>query len=43
LAFVKRGRSLQASDLTEEVHTAFINLFGADEDEDVTEEGASKL
>ncbi|KAK0734461.1 carbohydrate kinase [Lasiosphaeria miniovina] len=28
LAFAKRGRSLQASDLTEEVHTAFINLFG---------------
>ncbi|KAK3382820.1 Ribokinase-like protein [Lasiosphaeria ovina] len=28
LAFAKRGRSLQASDLTEEVHTAFMNLFG---------------
>ncbi|EHK17583.1 uncharacterized protein TRIVIDRAFT_66501 [Trichoderma virens Gv29-8] len=28
LAFVKRGRSLQASDLTDEVHTAFMGLFG---------------
>ncbi|KAK0657102.1 Ribokinase-like protein [Cercophora newfieldiana] len=28
LAFVKKGRSLQASDLTDEVHTAFMNLFG---------------
>ncbi|KAL2270257.1 hypothetical protein VTJ83DRAFT_2441 [Remersonia thermophila] len=28
LAFAKRGRSLQASDLTDEVHTAFLNLFG---------------
>ncbi|OIW34594.1 Ribokinase-like protein [Coniochaeta ligniaria NRRL 30616] len=28
LAFAKRGRSLQASDLTEEVHTAFMNVFG---------------
>ena len=27
LAFVKMGRSLQASDLTEEVHIAFKNLF----------------
>ncbi|PMD41581.1 Ribokinase-like protein [Hyaloscypha variabilis F] len=27
LAFKKRGRSLQASDLTEEVHVAFRNLF----------------
>ncbi|KAK4190572.1 H-hydrate dehydratase [Podospora australis] len=35
LAFAKRGRSLQASDLTEEVHTAFLNLFG-DVDQDVT-------
>ncbi|RDW71472.1 ATP-dependent (S)-NAD(P)H-hydrate dehydratase [Coleophoma cylindrospora] len=34
LAFSKRGRSLQASDLTEEVSTAFTNLF---------EEPASKL
>jgi ATP-dependent NAD(P)H-hydrate dehydratase len=28
LAFLKKGRSLQASDLTDEVHTAFMNLFG---------------
>ncbi|KJZ72667.1 ATP-dependent (S)-NAD(P)H-hydrate dehydratase [Hirsutella minnesotensis 3608] len=28
LAFIKRGRSLQASDLTEEVHNAFMGLFG---------------
>ncbi|KAL6818734.1 Ribokinase-like protein [Trichoderma sp. SZMC 28013] len=28
LAFVKKGRSLQASDLTDEVHTAFMGLFG---------------
>ncbi|CAM1507057.1 Fc.00g066980.m01.CDS01 [Cosmosporella sp. VM-42] len=28
LAFTKKGRSLQASDLTDEVHTAFMNLFG---------------
>jgi ATP-dependent NAD(P)H-hydrate dehydratase len=27
LAFAKYGRSLQASDLTEEVATAFVNLF----------------
>jgi ATP-dependent NAD(P)H-hydrate dehydratase len=27
LAFAKKGRSLQASDLTEEVHVAFQNLF----------------
>lgn len=27
LAFAKKGRSLQASDLTDEVHTAFGNLF----------------
>ncbi|TVY46757.1 ATP-dependent (S)-NAD(P)H-hydrate dehydratase [Lachnellula occidentalis] len=27
LAFSKNGRSLQASDLTEEVHVAFMNLF----------------
>ncbi|CAK7210504.1 hypothetical protein SBRCBS47491_000806 [Sporothrix bragantina] len=44
LAFAKRGRSMQASDLTEEVHSAFISLFGEDEDwEDVGEEGGSKL
>ncbi|KAI1088455.1 Ribokinase-like protein [Rostrohypoxylon terebratum] len=28
LAFEKKGRSLQASDLTDEVHTAFLNLIG---------------
>lgn len=28
LAFKKKGRSLQASDLTDEVHNAFLNLFG---------------
>ncbi|KAM6484090.1 Ribokinase-like protein [Trichoderma sp. SZMC 28011] len=33
LAFVKRGRSLQASDLTDEVHTAFMGLFGEDDGE----------
>ena len=27
LAFAKYGRALQASDLTEEVATAFINVF----------------
>lgn len=32
LAFEKRGRSLQASDLTDEVHTAFSNLFEDDVD-----------
>ncbi|KAF7542509.1 hypothetical protein G7Z17_g11517 [Cylindrodendrum hubeiense] len=39
LAFAKKGRSLQASDLTDEVHTAFLNLFG-EVDEDVA---ASRL
>lgn len=39
LAFAKRGRSLQASDLTEEVHTAFLNLFG-EVDEDAAAGGA---
>ena len=34
LAFAKRGRSLQASDLTEEVHTAFLNVFGEVDDDD---------
>ncbi|KAK4673050.1 hypothetical protein QC763_108380 [Podospora pseudopauciseta] len=34
LAFAKRGRSLQASDLTDEVHTAFLNIFG-EVDEDI--------
>ena len=33
LAFAKMGRSLQASDLTDEVHTAFLNLFGEEEDD----------
>nr|KAK3310706.1 Ribokinase-like protein [Chaetomium strumarium] len=33
LAFAKRGRSLQASDLTDEVHTAFLNIFGEIEDD----------
>ncbi|RDA89973.1 hypothetical protein CP533_0864 [Ophiocordyceps camponoti-saundersi (nom. inval.)] len=28
LAFVRKGRSLQASDLTDEVHNAFMALFG---------------
>ncbi|KAI0910733.1 H-hydrate dehydratase [Ustulina deusta] len=28
LAFEKHGRSLQASDLTEQVHAAFMNIFG---------------
>ncbi|KAL7788236.1 Ribokinase-like protein [Trichoderma ceciliae] len=28
LAFLKQGRSLQASDLTDEVHAAFTGLFG---------------
>ncbi|CAG9970701.1 unnamed protein product [Clonostachys byssicola] len=39
LAFSKRGRSLQASDLTDEVHGAFMNLFG----EIDGEAGASRL
>jgi ATP-dependent NAD(P)H-hydrate dehydratase len=25
---MKKGRSLQASDLTDEVHGAFMNIFG---------------
>nr|GFD59803.1 hypothetical protein [Tanacetum cinerariifolium] len=28
LAFKEKGRSLQASDLTEHVHTAFLNTVG---------------
>ncbi|GAO16152.1 hypothetical protein UVI_02040470 [Ustilaginoidea virens] len=28
LSFIKRGRSLVASDLTDEVHSAFLGLFG---------------
>ncbi|KAK3393491.1 Ribokinase-like protein [Podospora didyma] len=34
LAFAKKGRSLQASDLTDEVHTAFMNLFGEVDEEE---------
>ncbi|AEO53824.1 hypothetical protein MYCTH_2295666 [Thermothelomyces thermophilus ATCC 42464] len=33
LAFAKKGRSLQASDLTDEVHMAFLNLFGEVDDD----------
>lgn len=33
MAFAKRGRSLQASDLTDEVHTAFLNIFGEVEED----------
>ena len=33
LAFEKKGRSLQASDLTDEVHTSFMNLFREVDDE----------
>ena len=39
LAFIKRGRSLQASDLTDEVHNAFMTFFG-DVDGDA---GSAKL
>ncbi|KAK5990907.1 ATP-dependent (S)-NAD(P)H-hydrate dehydratase [Cladobotryum mycophilum] len=39
LAFLKKGRSLQASDLTDEVHNAFMGLFGEVEDD----AGAAKL
>ncbi|KAK4216985.1 H-hydrate dehydratase [Rhypophila decipiens] len=42
LAFAKKGRSLQASDLTDEVHTSFLNLFG-EVDADVDGGGASRL
>lgn len=41
LAFAKRGRSLQASDLTDELHTAFLNLFG-EVDEDSTADSADR-
>ncbi|EHA53157.1 YjeF [Pyricularia oryzae 70-15] len=34
LAFAKKGRSLQASDLTDEVHQAFLNLLGEEEGND---------
>ncbi|KAK3902598.1 Ribokinase-like protein [Staphylotrichum tortipilum] len=40
LAFAKRGRSLQASDLTEEVHAAFLNLFGEVDDHDQDKSGS---
>lgn len=30
-AFKNKGRSLQASDLTDEVHPSFLELFGEDE------------
>ncbi|TFA98527.1 ATP-dependent [Trichoderma ghanense] len=33
LAFLKKGRSLQASDLTDEVHSAFMALFGEVDEE----------
>jgi len=32
LAFKEKGRSLQASDLTEHVHTAFLNVIGEREE-----------
>ena len=34
IAFAKKGRSLQASDLTDEVYTAFMNIFGEGDDDD---------
>ncbi|KAI1065863.1 hypothetical protein LB507_000350 [Fusarium sp. FIESC RH6] len=34
LAFSKKGRSLQASDLTDEVHVSFLNIFGEDKEVD---------
>ncbi|KAJ3496611.1 hypothetical protein NLG97_g2538 [Lecanicillium saksenae] len=37
MAFLKRGRSLQASDLTDEIHGAFMGLFGE------VDESSSKL
>ncbi|KAI1394178.1 Ribokinase-like protein [Hypoxylon trugodes] len=33
LAFEKKGRSLQASDLTDEVHTAFLTVIGESENQ----------
>ncbi|KAM3539568.1 hypothetical protein ARSEF1564_007518 [Beauveria bassiana] len=39
IAFSKRGRSLQASDLTDEIHSAFMRLFGEVDGDD----GSSKL
>ncbi|KAG6005131.1 hypothetical protein E4U21_000385 [Claviceps maximensis] len=41
-AFLTRGRSLQASDLTDEVHGAFLELFGQIDDDD-DEASESKL
>lgn len=38
LAFIKKGRSLQAGDLTDEVHNAFMGFFG-----DVDGDAGSKL
>lgn len=32
-AFVKMGRSMQASDLTDEVHAAFMEFFGQVDEE----------
>ncbi|UNI21004.1 ATP-dependent NAD(P)H-hydrate dehydratase [Purpureocillium takamizusanense] len=44
LAFLKKGRSLQASDLTDEVHGAFMALFGeVDGEEAGGRESDSKL
>ncbi|OAA67125.1 carbohydrate kinase-like protein [Niveomyces insectorum RCEF 264] len=46
LAFAKKGRSLQASDLTDEVYPSFLNLFGTDgqeEEEDEHEDGGPRL
>jgi len=46
LAFAKHGRSLQASDLTDEVHNAFMNIFGevdVDGDEGDETGGAARL
>ncbi|OAQ95672.1 hypothetical protein LLEC1_03197 [Akanthomyces lecanii] len=34
IAFLKRGRSLQASDLTDEIHAAFMGLFGQIDEDD---------
>lgn len=39
LAFNQKGRSLQASDLTDEVHTAFLNIIGQED----TDAGGAKL
>ncbi|KAI2615681.1 Ribokinase-like protein [Hypoxylon sp. NC1633] len=39
LAFEKKGRSLQASDLTDEVHTAFLNVIGEPTEQQGTSRG----